>query len=221
MSMWGAGRDPAQPSDFPEPVGPGSSGPTGSVYQPAIGSAPVVPRPPDPGPAYQPVSAAPVVPVSAGHAGPVHPAPVVVRRPRWVVPALVVMGVVTLAALTVASWALARAGVVSGGDGANDDASTGPTLQEAHRTCGSRGVLSDGGRTLYLDMRGDDPGSGTLTWGQVQCYLTALQTPEYVLRHMQSTRALDGRQSDTWGDFEASWTYHPDDGLDVLIRQVT
>ena len=35
-----------------------------------------------------------------------------------------------------------------------------------------------------------------------------------------STRALDGRQSATWAQFEASWTYHPDDGLDVLVRQL-
>jgi hypothetical protein len=244
VSVWGTGREPAPPSGWPEPVGPVSSGPTGSVYQPAVGSAPVVPRPPDLGPVHPPAAgSAPVVPVSAGPAGRAGPAyppepayasgpayapepaysagpvygagspPVVVRRPRWVVPALAAMGAVTLAALTVASWALARSGIGFIGGGT--------TLAEAHQTCGSRGDLSDGGRTLYLDMKGEDPGSGTLTWRQVECYLTALNTPEYVLRHMQSTRALDGRQSATWDMFEASWTYHPDDGLDVLIRQVT
>jgi hypothetical protein len=36
---------------------------------------------------------------------------------------------------------------------------------------------------------------------------------------MEQTRALDGRQSETWEDFSASWTYHPDNGLDVLIRE--
>ncbi|MBX6751589.1 MAG: hypothetical protein IRY85_18345 [Micromonosporaceae bacterium] len=216
MTMWGAGREPAQPSDFPEPVGPASSGPTSSPYPP-VGSVPM-------GPVYpSAVGSALIAPVSSGLTGAVYPPPVVVRHPRWVVPALVVMGVVTLAALTVASWALAGGGTASDAGTASDDAgaSAGPTLQEAHQACGSRGDLSDGGRTLYLDMKGEDFGSGTLTWSQVQCYLTALQAPEYVLRHMQSTRALDGRQSDTWGNFDASWTYHPDHGLDVLIRQTT
>jgi hypothetical protein len=36
---------------------------------------------------------------------------------------------------------------------------------------------------------------------------------------MDQTRALDGRQTDAWAAFEASRTYHPDDGLDVLIRE--
>ena len=239
MTMWGAGSDPAQPSRPTEPVMPGWSDPTGPAHQPPLGDGPVVPKPPaDLGPGHVPavgsapvgprslnpepvypsaVGSAPVVAASSGPTGAAYGSTVVVRRPRWVVPALAVMGTVTLAALTVASWALVRAGLVPGG---GPDAG-GPTLAEAHEACGSRGELSDEGRTLYLDMEGEDLGSGTLTWSQVQCYLTELGAPDYVLRHMESTRALDGRQSDTWGDFDASWTYHPDDGLDVLIRQIT
>lgn len=239
MSMWEAGREPAQPSSSPGPVVPEWSGPTHSAQEPPVGSVPVVPRPPDMGPTYaSAVGSAPVVPVSSAPMGPVpvssaptgsvyqssgpvgavYGSTVVVRRPRWVVPALAAMGVVTGAALTVATWALHRDG--AGPDGVEGDAGTGPTLAEAHQTCGSLGSLSDGGRTLYLDMKGEEPGSGRLTWSQVQCYLNALETPDYVRRHMESTRALDGRQSATWGEFEASWTYHPDNGLDVLIRQI-
>lgn len=241
MTMWGAGPDPAQPSSSTEPVVPGWSGPASPAHQPPVGDVPVVPKPPaDMGPGYAPavgsvpvgppspdpgavypsaVGSAPVVSGSSGPTGPASEPALMVRRPRWVVPALAVMGTVTLAALTVAAWALHRDGVApAGGEG---DAGAGPTLAEAHEACGSRGDLSDGGRTLYLDMKGEERGSGTLTWSQVQCYLIALEAPDYVLRHMESTRALDGRQSDTWGDFDASWTYHPDDGLDVLIRQIT
>jgi hypothetical protein len=35
---------------------------------------------------------------------------------------------------------------------------------------------------------------------------------------MEKTRALDGRQTASWSFIEASWTYHPDNGLDVIIR---
>jgi hypothetical protein len=34
---------------------------------------------------------------------------------------------------------------------------------------------------------------------------------------MESTRALDGMQSATWSSYEVTWTYHPDDGLDLII----
>jgi hypothetical protein len=93
-------------------------------------------------------------------------------------------------------------------------------LRTAYLSCGSTGEISDGDRTLYLDMAGSQDGSGNLSVTQVQCILRALKTPDYVMREMASTRALDGRQSDTWADFSASWSYHPDSGLDVLIRQV-
>lgn len=167
-----------------------------------------------------PVVTVPVVPGSSGASGRAdQPPQAVVRRPRWVVPALVAMGAVTLAALAVTSWTLGQAG--GGGTGGSAPAVAGPTLREAHASCGSKGDLADGGRTLDLDMKGEELGSGELTWAEVKCYLNALNTPAYVVRHMQSTRALDGRQTDTWGSFEASWIYHPDDGLDVLIRQIS
>lgn len=49
------------------------------------------------------------------------------------------------------------------------------------------------------------------------CVLEALDAPEYVNEQMGSTRPLDGRQSTSWDGYTAEWTYHPDDGLDVLF----
>jgi hypothetical protein len=49
--------------------------------------------------------------------------------------------------------------------------------------------------------------------------LRELETPAYVTEQIGQTRALDGRQTATWGDFEASWTYHPDNGLNLVIHQ--
>lgn len=96
----------------------------------------------------------------------------------------------------------------------------GPTaLRTAYESCGRVGEISDGDRTLFLDMRGEEAGSGVLSISDITCILGGLNTPSYVIHEMEQTRALDGRQSETWGDFEASWSYHPDDGLDVLIRE--
>lgn len=92
-------------------------------------------------------------------------------------------------------------------------------LRKAHETCRQAGVISDNDHTLYLDMVGDDVGSGDFTLTDVRCVLGALGTPQSVIHEMDSTRALDGRQSDTWGDFKVSWTYHPDEGLDILITE--
>jgi hypothetical protein len=69
-------------------------------------------------------------------------------------------------------------------------------------------------------MEGKKFGSGSMTIAQVTCVIKALDTPAFVVAEMDKTRALDGRQSQSWGSFEASWTYHPDDGLDIIVRQV-
>lgn len=45
-----------------------------------------------------------------------------------------------------------------------------------------------------------------------------LNLPEAVTTKMGQTRALDGRQTETYEDIEVSWTYHPDTGLEVLYE---
>lgn len=94
-------------------------------------------------------------------------------------------------------------------------------LRVAHESCGNVGELTDADLTLFLDMAGEDANSGTLDQSDIACVLTALGTPSYVTREMGQTRALDGRLTQSWGAFEASWSYHPDDGLDVLVREHT
>ena len=40
--------------------------------------------------------------------------------------------------------------------------------------------------------------------------------PSSLFQKMGETRALDGRQTETHGSYEVSWSYHPDHGLEVL-----
>jgi hypothetical protein len=79
------------------------------------------------------------------------------------------------------------------------------------------GKADDEGRTLMLDMAGEDAGSGDLAISDIACVLSELDTPDSVVAEMDGTRALDGRQSDDWDGLEASWSYHPDDGLDIIL----
>ncbi|MFI7674354.1 hypothetical protein [Actinophytocola sp. NPDC049390] len=94
-------------------------------------------------------------------------------------------------------------------------ASTTP-LQAAHDHC-MVGDLVDSGHTLVIDMRGEELSSGFLSFSEVSCLLDYLETPDSVMTQMNSTRALDGMQDATWSGLNATWTYHPDDGLDIII----
>jgi hypothetical protein len=35
---------------------------------------------------------------------------------------------------------------------------------------------------------------------------------------MMETRALDGRQEETWSGYAVSWSYHPDDGFNAIFE---
>lgn len=90
-------------------------------------------------------------------------------------------------------------------------------LKDAFDKCGPNQYarLADGDKTLVLNGSGKT-GSG-MSVEKTGCYLDYLGAPQRVLTAMDSTRALDGRQQATWDGLTAEWTYHPDQGLDVLI----
>jgi hypothetical protein len=92
------------------------------------------------------------------------------------------------------------------------------SLSDARTQC-EAGILGDGGDTLLIDMMGEEYTSGTATIGDVDCVLAELDAPTSVTARMDSTRALDGMQTATWDGYSVSWTYHPDDGLDLIITE--
>ncbi|MBN8883006.1 MAG: hypothetical protein J0H73_11915 [Salana multivorans] len=77
--------------------------------------------------------------------------------------------------------------------------------------------LRDGGRTLLLDNKGDEDVLG-LDVFDIACVLDELRAPSSVIAKMDSTRALDGMQSASWGNIEATWSYHPSNGLDLILE---
>ncbi|WP_353508386.1 hypothetical protein [Intrasporangium sp.] len=86
----------------------------------------------------------------------------------------------------------------------------------AWSTCATPGTLADSGATLILDGTGKEDWSGDQL-DAIDCVLRALSMPAAVEAHINSTRALDGMQNDTWNDISARWTYHPDAGLDITL----
>jgi hypothetical protein len=134
------------------------------------------------------------------------------KRPsrRWVTP---------LACVTAAMFAI-TGGVIASSDG-ETNAPVAPAetmLKSAHDSC-SAGVLSDGDRTMVLDMGGEEADSGYLSFDQVTCVLAYVGVPSSVTSRMDATRALDGVQDAEWKGFTATWTYHPDNGLDVILTE--
>ncbi|MEV4465725.1 hypothetical protein AB0J51_19140 [Micromonospora echinofusca] len=76
-------------------------------------------------------------------------------------------------------------------------------------------TIGDGGKSLTLDSGGkEDLG---LDYSDIECILKEVRAPDHVVSEMASTRALDGKQNARWGKVRASWTYHPDQGLDVIL----
>ncbi|GAA1768762.1 hypothetical protein GCM10009747_32200 [Agromyces humatus] len=79
-------------------------------------------------------------------------------------------------------------------------------------------VVGDDGDSVAMQTEGAESSGADLT--DVVCVLTELDVPDSVVTRMDSTRALDGRQTADWDQLAASWGYHPDNGLDLVIEVV-
>lgn len=80
--------------------------------------------------------------------------------------------------------------------------------------------MADEGTTLHFNVGGKSDSSDPTppaAPGDVVCVLTELGIPVSVRVKMARTTALQGVQTDIWDGIEASWTYHPDNGLDVIL----
>lgn len=100
------------------------------------------------------------------------------------------------------------------------DAARAAILPDAAQACGVTGatgiVVADEGRSLTFDMQGDDDAGGA-DIGDIVCLFTELGMPSSVRSHIEQTTSVDGRQTQTWGDVDVSWSYHPDRGLDGVL----
>lgn len=96
------------------------------------------------------------------------------------------------------------------------------TLEKVYDECNlSEGVrIGDEGDTLSLDMIGEEDYSGA-SIEDVVCLVNSplLKMPEFIISGIETTRALDGKQTGEWDNFQAEWSYHPNHGLDLMIHQ--
>ncbi|WP_188536972.1 hypothetical protein [Kocuria dechangensis] len=109
-------------------------------------------------------------------------------------------------------------------DSSTADVDFGSTdIETAVEDCGLTDVagisVGDEGHSVTIQTTGDENSYGAVVFEMV-CVLQGLEASDSVISRMDNTRALDGRQTGTWGDFEASWGYHPDDGLNLVIEEM-
>lgn len=76
--------------------------------------------------------------------------------------------------------------------------------------------VGDEGRSISMKSEGEESDGADLA--DMACVFSEIDTPDSVISRIDSTRALDGRQTADWGEYSASWGYHPDDGLDIVIE---
>ncbi|MEV3936013.1 hypothetical protein AB0K52_08575 [Glycomyces sp. NPDC049804] len=92
-------------------------------------------------------------------------------------------------------------------------------MEAAIDSCASdsdRITLADDGNTIVAEGIGID-GETDESIEQLVCVLVYLGAPDSLFAHLDSTRAIDGRQEDEFGEYTAAWTFHPDDGVNMTI----
>ena len=160
----------------------------------------------------------PVYPVD----GPDHAAPYPSRPSRrsraGVVVSIFATAAVALTLGAVGGYAVgSEKGVAAASASASATRST--LFSSAVSSCGSPAgaQFGDGGRTLTLRTRGAERHSSGMSVQDLRCILTKLGASDAVISRMSATRALDGMQDGQWEGIRASWTYHPDDGLNITL----
>ena len=97
-----------------------------------------------------------------------------------------------------------------------------PDLNAIYRSLGSPyycDVASDGSYlsvdTNWLDI---DDYFDSDAYDAIKSIISQLGLPQSLVAEMGETRALDGRQSADYEHISVSWSYHPDNGLEVMFK---
>jgi hypothetical protein len=92
------------------------------------------------------------------------------------------------------------------------------TLETCHVTSNDYATPGDSGYTVTLQGAPEYTENG-LAMTDIACVLKGVSVPDSVVSEMDATRALDGTQKESWDKYQASWTYHPDHGLRIVLTE--
>lgn len=89
-------------------------------------------------------------------------------------------------------------------------------VEKAYKACDVSSYsirLADDGGSILID------GAPSYALSDVACILNELDTPDFIVSEIDATTALMGRQHEEDGGISYEWSYHPDNGLDMVIRE--
>lgn len=137
-----------------------------------------------------------------------HAAKVVLwRRRAKPTKALGMLALIAAACVAVSYWSATASG----------PGVTAPTKGPMEQVAASCGVsAASDGQSITMRTAGAKT-TGGRSIKDVACVLVGLKAPQHIYSLIDATRALDGMQSESWGDYVARWTYHPDNGLTMVI----
>lgn len=121
--------------------------------------------------------------------------------------------------LTAAVLAIAAATLVGCGSGTTSGPAATPKatkLQKAFEGCKVTSdtiELADGNRSVLID------GAQPEDMADLACLLLGLDTPQYIVSEMDSTTSMMGRQKEEDGGISYDWSYHPDNGIDMILHE--
>lgn len=92
-----------------------------------------------------------------------------------------------------------------------------PTRDPMEQVAASCGVSAASDGQSITVRTASAKAAGGKSVKDVACVLAGLKAPQHIYSLIDATRALDGMQSESWGDYVARWTYHPDNGLTIVI----
>lgn len=78
--------------------------------------------------------------------------------------------------------------------------------------------VADEGSTLLMTSRGDESPGASIE--DIACVFVELDMPSSIVNRFDTTRALDGTQTGTWDNYEATWNYHPNSGSNITITVI-
>ena len=77
--------------------------------------------------------------------------------------------------------------------------------------------LSSDGLSLTVDGQGE---YDFVSWYDIKTICEELSLPDSLITEMESTNALMGRQTERYDEYEISWSYHPDNGIDAVFKVI-
>ena len=93
------------------------------------------------------------------------------------------------------------------------------TCKEDKETAWSgTGYISVDEAGLFIDGDGDESAGASIE--DTVCILSELDIPNSVIGRIEHTTSQMGLVDGQWSKYEAQWSYHPDNGLDMTIVAV-